>query len=150
MEEGKLLGHIISKNGINIDPDIVKSILKIEVPRNKREIQSFIGQVKFLRRLIPSFAEILRNVTNMQRKYYESKWTVEAKQSFNEIKKTITKSHVLVILYFFKYFIIFYFASEHTIDGVLLQKNEPNVEQPISFFSKTLGDSELNYNILEK
>ena len=72
MKEGKLLGHIYYKDGRRIDLDRVKEILKVEIPRNKREIQSFIGQVNFLRRFIPSFAYILRNPTNMLRKYYES------------------------------------------------------------------------------
>ena len=45
---------------------------------------------------------------------------------------------------------IFSFASEHTIAGVLLQKNEQNEEQPIAFYSKTLRDSTLKYNIMEK
>ena len=89
MKEGKILGHIISMYGIKIDPDRVKSILNVEIPINKREIQSFIGQVNFLRRFIPSFAQILRNVTNMLRKYCEIKWTIEGKKSFNDIKKEI-------------------------------------------------------------
>ena len=38
LEEGKLLGHIISKEGIRIDPDRVKGILKVEEPRSKKEI----------------------------------------------------------------------------------------------------------------
>ena len=47
MQEGKLLGHIISKYGIKIDPDRVKSIHKVGIPRNIKEIRSFIGKVKF-------------------------------------------------------------------------------------------------------
>ena len=39
MKEGKLLGHIISKEGIRIDPDIMAAIQKIGMPRNKKEIQ---------------------------------------------------------------------------------------------------------------
>ena len=38
LEEGKLLGHIISKEGIRIDPDMVKGILKVEEPRSKKKI----------------------------------------------------------------------------------------------------------------
>ena len=68
MKEGKLLGHIISKDGIKIDPNSIKEILKVDVLRNKKEIQLFIGQVNFLRRFIQSFVEILRSVTNMLRK----------------------------------------------------------------------------------
>ena len=63
-----MLGHIISKYGIKIYPDRVKVIQKVEILRNKKEIQSFIGKVNFLRRSIPSFAKFLRNVTNMLRK----------------------------------------------------------------------------------
>ena len=43
LEEGKLLGHIISKGGINIDPERISAILKVEDPRSKKEVQSFIG-----------------------------------------------------------------------------------------------------------
>jgi hypothetical protein len=47
-------------------------------------------------------------------------------------------------------FIIFSFASQDTIAGVLLQKNKDDYEQPIAFMSKTLRDAELNYSITEK
>ena len=87
LEEGKLLGHIISKEGIRIDPDRVKGILRVEEPRSKKEIQSFIGQVNFLRRFIPSFAEILMDITYMLRKDHEIKWTVGAKKAFKNIKR---------------------------------------------------------------
>jgi hypothetical protein len=45
---------------------------------------------------------------------------------------------------------IFSFASENTIAVVLLQRNEQGHEQPISFFRKTLRDSELKYDLIEK
>jgi hypothetical protein len=42
------------------------------------------------------------------------------------------------------------FSSEHTIAAVLLQKNSEVHENPIAFFSKSLRDVALNYNIMEK
>ena len=60
MDEGKLLGHIISKDGICIDPAQVESIQKIDLPWNKKEIQSFNGKMNFLRRFVPNLAEHLR------------------------------------------------------------------------------------------
>ena len=51
---------------------------------------------------------------------------------------------------FDKDFMLFSFASKHTIAGVLLQKNEQNEEQPIAFYNKPLRDSTLKYNIMEK
>ena len=60
------MGHIISRDGIKIDPDRVNAILKVGKPRSKQEIQSFLGHVNFMRRFIPNFAEILMNITNIQ------------------------------------------------------------------------------------
>ena len=87
VEEGKLLRHTISKEGIRIDPNRVKGILKVEEPISKKEIQSFLSQVNFLRRFIPSFAEILMDITDMLRKDHEIKWMVGAKKTFKGIKQ---------------------------------------------------------------
>jgi hypothetical protein len=65
MEEGNLLGHIISKEGTNIDPNRVEGIRKIGTPRSKKQVQSFLGKVNFLRRFIPNLAEIIKHITNM-------------------------------------------------------------------------------------
>ena len=65
LKEGKLLGHIILKDGIKIDLQRIKEIQKFEEPRRKKEVQSFIGKVNFLRRFIPYFSEILMNIINM-------------------------------------------------------------------------------------
>ena len=73
LEEGKLLGHIISKNGIRIEPARVEAIEHIALPKNKKEVQSFIGKVKFLRRFIIDCAEKMRNITEMLRKGSEIK-----------------------------------------------------------------------------
>ena len=65
LEEVKCLGHVISKNGIKIDPSRIEDILKIGLPRNIIELQSFIGKINFLRRFIPNLEKLLRNITNM-------------------------------------------------------------------------------------
>ena len=118
MEEGKFLGHIISKEGINIDPNRVEGILKIVTPKSKKEVQSFLGEVIFLRRFIPNLAEIIKHITNMLRKGSEIKWTAEAINPFEDIKVALTKSPILASPNFAKDIILFSFASEHTIVGV--------------------------------
>ena len=57
---------------------------------------------------------------------------------------------VLINPYFTKDFMMFSFSLEHTIAGVLLQKNDQNLEHPISFYRKYLRDSTLKYDIMEK
>ena len=88
------------------------------------EVQYFLGKVNFLRRFIVAFAKIVRCITNMlgQDKYI--KCTPEAKKCFEYFKKAILEAHVLESLAFSKYFLIFSFASEHIVAGVLSQKNQ--------------------------
>ena len=71
-------------------------------------------------------------------------------EAFARIKNAFAEAPVLARPDFTEPFMIFSFASPHTVAGVLLQKNEDGYEQPISFFSQVLHDTELKYNILEK
>jgi hypothetical protein len=93
---------------------------------------------------------MVKHITNMLKKDHEVKWTVEAKESFQQIKMALGEAPVLIIPNYDKEFLIFSFASIHTIVVVLLQKNEENQEQPIAFFSKALRDVELKYSSMEK
>jgi hypothetical protein len=86
----------------------------------------------------------------MLKKDNEIKWTVEAKASFDPVKKAIREATILASPDYTKEFMIFSFTSEHTIIVVLLQKNEESFEHTISFFSKSLRDTETKYDILEK
>ena len=150
LEEGKLLGHIISKDGIRIDPARIEALLQMQHPSNIRELQAFLGKINFLRRFISNLAELILSLNIMLKIYSTIKWTVEAKKSFEDIKLALTKTPVLINPKFDRDFILFSCASEHTIDVVLLQKNDRGYEQPIAFFSKALRDSPLKYNIMEK
>jgi hypothetical protein len=144
------LGHIVSRDGIKIDPKRVESIDTINIPRNGKEIQSFLRKINFLRRFIQNFAKIVKLIIDMLKKYSEVKWKNKSKVSFQCIKKVIGEAPVLESPYYMKEFLIFSFSSEHTIAVVLLQKNDEGFEQPITFFRKILRDDELKYDILEK
>ena len=120
LEEGKLLGNIISKDGIKIDSNRIVAIQKLDHPRNIKELQSVIGKINFLRIFIPNLAELLRNITNMLEKDTKIKWNTEAKQSFEKLKHVLTQVPVLISPNYTKDFYLFSFASEHTIAMVLL------------------------------
>ena len=68
LEEGKILGHIISKEGIRVDPARREAILNIRHPRNIKELQAFLGKINFLTRFISKLAKIIREVNNMLKK----------------------------------------------------------------------------------
>jgi len=133
VQEGKLLGHIVSRYGIKIDPKRVEAIDTINISRNRKEIQSFLGKINFLRRFILNFAKIVKLIIDMLKNDSEVKWTTKAKVSFEHIKKVIGEAPVLASPDYTKEFLIFSFSSEHTITTVLLQKNDECFENPIAF-----------------
>jgi hypothetical protein len=150
MQEGKLLGHILSAEGVRIDPNKVEAIQALSLPRSKKEVQAFLGKINFLRRFVSNFAELVKHITAMLRKGNEVKWTAEPRASFDQIKRALTWAPVLVSPDYSKEFLIFSFASFDTVALVLLQRNAEGREQPIAFFSKALRDAELRYEIMEK
>jgi hypothetical protein len=149
-QEGKLLGHIISAEGVSIDSSRVESIQTLPLPRSRKEVQSLLGKINFLRRLVSNFAEMVKHITTMLRKGNEMKWNAESRKSFDQIKKALIEAPVLISPDYSKDFLIFSFASFDTITTVLLQKNVEGLQQPINFFSKALRDTEIKYEIMEK
>eukprot|EP00253_Pinus_taeda_P026384 PITA_26384 len=119
MEEGKLLEHIISKDGIRIDLARVQAIQQIDLPWNKKEVQSFNGKMNFLCQFVPNLAEHLREMTNMLKKDSQVKWMEEDVKSFNLVKLALFSALVLVSPDYTQDFILFSFTSEHTMAAAL-------------------------------
>jgi len=112
VKEGKILGHIISREGVVIDPKQVSAIESLTFLRNMKEIQDFLGKIKFLRRFIPNYAEILKDIIDMLRKDHEVKWTPSSRHAFEQIKREIFEAPTLASPDYTKPFSIFSFASE--------------------------------------
>jgi hypothetical protein len=122
MKEGKLLGHIVSAEGVRIDPSRVEEIRTLSLPISKKEVQAFLGKINFLRRFVLNFVELVKHITAMLKKGNEVKWTSEPRESFVQIKRALIEAHVLISTDYSKDFLIFSFASFDTIVAVLLQK----------------------------
>lgn len=140
----------VSKDGVKIDPERVEVIDKVPRPKNVKGIQSFFGQVNFLRRFVTNFFEVSRPISKMLKKREAIRWEGELDVDFQEIKNSIKNAPVLRTPNYENPMHIFSFASFHTIVAVLLQKNEDGYEQPIAFFSKYFHHAELKYEINEK
>eukprot|EP00253_Pinus_taeda_P007055 PITA_07055 len=109
-----------------------------------------ILKINFVRRFIPNFAELVKNITSMLKKGSEIKWTTASRSSFEAIKQYIMEAPTLINPDYTKGFCIFSFASYDTITKVLLEKNDEGIEHPMAFFSKALRDAELRYDLIEK
>jgi hypothetical protein len=64
------------------------------------------------------------------------KWTAKYKASFEHVKKSIGEAPVLVSPNYTKKLFIFSFASQHTVEEMILQMNEEGFKQPIVLFQQ--------------
>ena len=108
---------------MKIDPERVKAIKDVPLPINVKSLQSFNGQINFIRRFIANLAELMKPLQKLLKKDAKFEWTHDGKEAFKCIKDAIARSPVLVSLDYSREFQIFSFASKDTIAGVLLQKN---------------------------
>jgi hypothetical protein len=118
---------------VNIDLERVQEIKQISHPRNKKEVQHFLGKIAILRRFVPNFTKMVNHITNKMKKDHEVKWTTEAKISFQQTMIVLGEFVVLTSPNYNKELLIFSFASIHTIVVVFLQKNEKNIYHHILF-----------------
>jgi hypothetical protein len=118
--EGKLVGHIISKDGVKLDPKIFEAIGKVPLPTTKKLLQSYLGQTNFVHRFITNYAEIMKPIYKLLKKDVKFEWNDESRQDFEQIKTAICEAPVLISPDYEKDFQIFSFASEDIIAGVLL------------------------------
>ena len=63
--KGKMLGYIITREGIIVDPNREQAISKISLPNNKKELKSFFRKVNFIRKFISGFVEIVKPLNVM-------------------------------------------------------------------------------------
>jgi hypothetical protein len=85
------LGHIISKDGIVMDPEKIEAIREWSAPRNVTEFRSFMGLAGYYRRFIAGFSRIAHPITSLQRKEKKFQWTEECERSFQRLKQVVNQ-----------------------------------------------------------
>jgi hypothetical protein len=150
VEQGKLLGFIVSSEGMIIDPERTQAIAKLPPPTSKKSMQFFLGHINFVRRFVPSFSEMVRPLQNLIKKDTQYHWGPLENQAFNAIKKAIIDAPSLMSPYFSQYFTLYTFAFNHSYVVVLTQKNVEKNEVPIAFISSAFKGVELNYPVVDR
>jgi hypothetical protein len=80
------LGHIISKDGIVVDPEKIESIRECSASKNVTKFKSFMVLASYYRRFIAEFSRISHPITSLQRKEKKFQWIEECERSFQQLK----------------------------------------------------------------
>jgi hypothetical protein len=122
--EVSFLGHVISAGGVSVDPGKVKDVLNWMPPITVSEIRSFLGLAGYYYRFIKDFSKIAKPMTKLLEKNKAFEWTKECQASFEELKKRLTSSSVLVPPDLAKKFDIYCDASRQGLGCVLMQEGQ--------------------------
>lgn len=143
------LGHVIGENGIRPDPAKIKAVQNFPIPKNSKEIKSFLGLAGYYHRFINNFSKISKPLTSLLRKDVTYKWDTFCDESFNKLKQVLITPPLLIYPDFDKQFIVTSDASAFAIGAILSQGEIPN-DRPICYASRTLSKAETGYSVIEK
>ncbi|GJT01277.1 reverse transcriptase domain-containing protein [Tanacetum coccineum] len=149
VKEGIVLGHKISKKGIEVDKAKIDVIAKLPHPTTVKGIRSFLGHAGFYRRFIKDFSKISRPMTHLLEKNTPFIFSEECIQAFQTLKKKLTEAPILITPDWDQPFELMCDASDFAIGAVLGQRIEKHF-RPIHYASKTMTEAESNYTTTEK
>ena len=140
MKEVLFLGHIISKEGISVDPAKVVAVKEWARPRTVTEVRSFLGMAGYYRRFIKDFSKIALPLTTLTRKDQKFVWSDKCEDSFQKLKECLTTAPILALPNGVDNFILYTDASIQGYGGVLMQN-----DKVIAYASRQLKTHEKNY-----
>jgi hypothetical protein len=95
INEVSFLGHVISSEGIAMDPSKVRDVLDWEPPKSVHQVRSFLGLAGYYRRFIPNFSKVSKPITELLKKGTKYVWSKKCDEAFQTLKKLLTTSPVL-------------------------------------------------------
>jgi hypothetical protein len=142
LKEVPFLGHVISAEGIAVDPSKVQEVLDWKSLRSVTQIRSFLRLAGYYRRFISNFSKIAKPMTQLLEKEAKFKWSPQYKEAFLTLKKLLTTATVLAQPDIEKLFDVYCDASDMGIGGVLMQDG-----RAIAYASRQLWCHEEHYPI---
>ncbi|GJV02611.1 reverse transcriptase domain-containing protein [Tanacetum coccineum] len=149
VKEGIVLGHKISKSGLEVDRAKVEVIAKLPHPTTVKGVRSFLGHAGFYRRFIQDFSKIARPMTHLLEKETPFFFSEECIESFNTLKRKLTEAPILIAPDWDLPFELMCDASDFAIGAVLGQRKNKHF-QPIHYASKTMNEAQTHYTTTEK
>lgn len=134
----ELLGRVVTKDGISVDPKKIKVINEWPPPSNVHELRSFLGHAWYHQNFIHKYSEITAPLRHLEQKGTEFKWSNEAHKAFQKIKDAHMSAEVLAFPNYDLPLIIDTDASEEGIGALISQVQEDGSERPIAYAARPL------------
>ncbi|GKV02926.1 hypothetical protein SLEP1_g15302 [Rubroshorea leprosula] len=149
VEFGKFLGYVVSKKGIEVNPEKVQAVQQMEPPKTVKDVQRLTGRVAALHRFIARSAERCLPFFKALREPKNFQWTEECQKAFDELKQYLASAPLLSKPVDGECLYLYLGVTEEAVSSVLLRE-ENKRQKPICYVSKVLQGAEQNYPLAEK
>ncbi|CAA0827383.1 Unknown protein, partial [Striga hermonthica] len=149
VKSGKFLGYMVTKRGIEVNPEKVRAVVEMQPPTKVKEVQILTGRIAGLSRFISKVAEKSGPLFKTLRKSSRFQWTEEAQKAFEELKRVLVDLPLLAKPAQGEDLILYVSIGETAVSSVLLRE-EGTAQFPIYYVSKVMQGAERRYSEIEK
>ena len=139
------VGHVISSEGLKPNPERVKAIIDMPIPKCKPEVQRFLGMCGYLQKFVPHMSEIAEPLRALLTTKVEWHWDEKHQLAYEKLKALITSAPVLSFYDVTKPVTLQVDASKTGLGAALLQEGKL-----IASGSKALDETQTKYAVIEK
>ena len=140
LDKVAFLGHVISAEGISVDPQKIEAIVNWKPPTNVYEVRSFLGLAGYYRKFVEGFSKIATPLTNLLKKDQKFEWSDTCQHSFEGLRQRLTTTPVLALPSGKDGYVVYSDASRQGLGCVLMQDG-----RVIAYASRQLKKHEQNY-----
>lgn len=141
----EFLGFVFGSEGVEPDKDRITSVLELKKPNDRKELQSFLSMINYLRGFIPNLSDLVTPFRVLLKKDISWEWGLIQQKSFAQLKEIFCSLPMLSNFNLKDTFEIQTDASERAIGCCIFQNNKP-----IHYASRCLSENEINYAQVEK
>ncbi|GFR06175.1 retrovirus-related Pol polyprotein from transposon 17.6 [Trichonephila clavata] len=91
----KILGHLVSEEGIMPDPEKARAVQNLPVPKNMSDVRSFLGLCSYHRRFIKDFCLKAQPLKELLKNDSKFTWGSDQNESYKKLKRALTSEPVL-------------------------------------------------------
>ena len=147
--EIKFLGYRVTNEGLTMDPSRISAINAMPLPKNKKQLQAFLGVANYYRFFVKNFATIAEPLYQLLRKNTTFKWTDKQTWAVNRLKGYLANAPIVIFPNFSKEFFLHTDSSDYGLGAVLMQEKN-GLLHPLAYVSKTLNASQRRYSATKK
>ena len=144
-QQVEYFGHLITADGLKLDPQKIEAIQDMPPPADKKELQTMIGMITYLSKFAPQLSVIMEPIRDLLKEDAEFIWDEQQQAARQRIKDTITSQPVLAYFDPRKEVRLEVDASKFGLGAAVFQE-----EKPMAFASKFLTQAKQNYAQIEK